>query len=219
MPLLDTPGNPWASLGQSLVWSLLLSPGSWCPQSSVCSLQKSVSPVLCKFWWLYAGVNGNLLQECLCHTQVCGTQSPCPCGRPLLACTSTGDIPTQFCLSLCGISGSWCSQDLFEPSEHLCHVWGLILNVFLPLLPSCWGYSFAFGHGISFLSRRSSAVLYNHFHCIIRASLIAQLVKNPPAMHEPRFNCWVEKTHWRRDRLPTPIFLGFPCGSAGKESP
>ena len=23
---------------------------------------------------------------------------------------------------------------------------------------------------------------------------------------------------WRRDKLPTPIFLGFPCGSAGKES-
>ena len=23
---------------------------------------------------------------------------------------------------------------------------------------------------------------------------------------------------WRRDRLPTPIFLGFPCDSAGKES-
>ena len=23
---------------------------------------------------------------------------------------------------------------------------------------------------------------------------------------------------WRRDRLPTPLFLGFPCGSAGKES-
>ena len=23
--------------------------------------------------------------------------------------------------------------------------------------------------------------------------------------------------HWRRDRLPTPIFLGFPCGLAGKE--
>ena len=23
--------------------------------------------------------------------------------------------------------------------------------------------------------------------------------------------------HWRRDRLPTPVFLGFPCGSAGKE--
>ena len=23
---------------------------------------------------------------------------------------------------------------------------------------------------------------------------------------------------WRRDRLPTQVFLGFPCGSAGKES-
>ena len=23
---------------------------------------------------------------------------------------------------------------------------------------------------------------------------------------------------WRRDRLPTPVFFGFPCGSAGKES-
>ena len=23
---------------------------------------------------------------------------------------------------------------------------------------------------------------------------------------------------WRRDRLPTPLFLGFPCGLDGKES-
>ena len=23
---------------------------------------------------------------------------------------------------------------------------------------------------------------------------------------------------WRRDRLPTPVFLGFTCGSSGKES-
>ena len=26
------------------------------------------------------------------------------------------------------------------------------------------------------------------------------------------------KICWRRDRLPAPVFLGFPCGSAGKES-
>ena len=26
------------------------------------------------------------------------------------------------------------------------------------------------------------------------------------------------KIPWRRDRLPTQVFLGFPCGSAGKES-
>ena len=29
---------------------------------------------------------------------------------------------------------------------------------------------------------------------------------------------WVGKIPWRRDRLPTPVFLGFPCGSVGKES-
>ena len=31
---------------------------------------ESVSPGLCKFWWFYGGVNGDLLQEGLCQTQV-----------------------------------------------------------------------------------------------------------------------------------------------------
>ena len=52
----------------------------------------------------------------------------------------------------------------------------------------------------------------------LRPSLIAQLVKNPPAMQETWFGSWVRKVHWRRDRLPTSVFLGFPRGSAGKES-
>ena len=34
----------------------------------------------------------------------------------------------------------------------------------------------------------------------------------------PQLDSWVGKIHWRRDRLPTPVFLGFPGGSAGKES-
>ena len=34
----------------------------------------------------------------------------------------------------------------------------------------------------------------------------------------PWFDSWVRKIRWRRDRLPTPVFLGFPGGSAGKES-
>ena len=50
------------------------------------------------------------------------------------------------------------------------------------------------------------------------ASLVAQLVKNPPAMQENQFNSWVKKIHWSRDRLPTPIFLGFPGDPAGEES-
>ena len=32
MPLQETPGHSWASLSQSLVGSLPLSPGSWCAQ-------------------------------------------------------------------------------------------------------------------------------------------------------------------------------------------
>ena len=98
---------------------------------------------------LYGGVNGDLLQEGLCHTQVCCTQSPCPCGSPLLTCTTTGETQTQFCLSLCGVSGSWCAQGLFEPPERLWWEWSLILNSNLPLLPSCWGFSLAFGRGVS----------------------------------------------------------------------
>ena len=61
MPPVETLGHSQARLGQSLVGSLFLSPGSWCTQGSVCGLQEFVSPVLCKFWWLYGGVNGHLL--------------------------------------------------------------------------------------------------------------------------------------------------------------
>ena len=45
-----------------------------------------------------------------------------------------------------------------------------------------------------------------------------QLVKNLPAMRET----WVRSLDWEdpleKGRLPTPVFLGFHCGSAGKES-
>ena len=105
-------------------------------------------PVLCKFWRLYGGDNDDLLQEGLCHTQVCCTQSPCPCDRPLLTRSSAGDTQTQFWLSLCGVPGSWCAQGMFEPSERLLQEWGLILNANSPLLLSCWGFSFALGHGV-----------------------------------------------------------------------
>ena len=50
--------------------------------------------------------------------------------------------------------------------------------------------------------------------------MVAQLIKNPPAveLRRPQFNSWVRKICRRRARLPTPVFLGFPGGSAGKES-
>ena len=47
---------------------------------------------------------------------------------------------------------------------------------------------------------------------------VAQLVKNLPVMQETpvQFLGWQDP--WRRDRLPPPVCLGFPGGSASKES-
>ena len=81
-------------------------------------------PSLCRFWWLYGGVNGNLLQQALRHTQVCCTQSPCPCSRPLQTHTSTGDMQTVKGSSVSVSAGSTgVHKVLFEPSECLCWVW------------------------------------------------------------------------------------------------
>ena len=38
------------------------------------------------------------------------------------------------------------------------------------------------------------------------ASLVAQLVKNPPAMQETGFDPWVRKISWRREQIPIPVF-------------
>ena len=139
-PPPDAPGHPQTSLGQSLVGSLLLSLGSWCTQGvfcvcvCVCALQQSASPVLCKLWQFYDGVDGDLLQVGLCHTQVCCIQSPCPCCRPLPTHTSTGD--TQILNSRSGsvsvgFPGEY--KVLFESSACLWQVWGFILNTISPL--------------------------------------------------------------------------------------
>ena len=40
----------------------------------------------------------------------------------------------------------------------------------------------------------------------ITASLVTQLVKNPPAIWETCFDPWVGKIPWRTERLPTPVF-------------
>ena len=67
--------------------------------------------------------------------------------------------------SLVGSLGPDAHKVLFEPSEHLWWLWGLILNTILPLLPSYWGFSFALGCGVSFFGGiRFSSV---HFSCSV----------------------------------------------------
>ena len=119
-PPLQTSGSSWVSLVQSPVGSLLLSPRSWYAQGFICALQESVSPVLCKLWWLCGGVNGNLLQEDLCHTQVYCTQSPCPCSSSLLIHQFSSvqfSSVAQLCPTLCDPMN--CSMPGLSVHHHL----------------------------------------------------------------------------------------------------
>ena len=97
--LLDTHGQVWVSvlwghcsffLGSGVYKMLFVPSKILFPQSCVSS---------------GGGVTGNLLPEVLCHTQVCCTQSPGPCSRPLLTSTFAGGTHTQFWFSLRGVSG------------------------------------------------------------------------------------------------------------------
>ena len=69
-------------------------------------------------------------------------------------------------------------------------------------------------HSLQGISGRKEYLLSSSHHRFPDSSA----VKNPPAMQETWFNFWVQEIPWRRDRLPTLVFLGFPCSSAGKES-
>ena len=83
-PTHTSTGDSWTLTGKSGSVSCgVTAPFSWCTRFCLCPPRVNF-PVLCKFWQLYGGVNDNLLQEGLCHTQVCCTQSPCPTADPYL---------------------------------------------------------------------------------------------------------------------------------------
>ena len=78
-----------------------------------------------------------------------------------------------------------------------------------------WGMKLSL-FSISYLCLRKNLFKLNKDTGLKRASLVAQLVKNPPAMQETFFNSWVGKSPRRNGRLSPPAFLGFPGGSDGK---
>ena len=145
-------------------------------------------------WW----VDGNLLQEGLCHTQVCCTQSPDPCSRPLLTQTSTGDTQTLKCSSgSVSVECPGAHKVLLEPFRRLCWVWGLILNTISPFLPSCWGFSFALGCGVS--PQSHSTTTQPSTYCLAGASLPLDVGYLLTAAPVPCSHCFL-----------TPVKFSFP---------
>ena len=56
-----------------------------------------------------------------------------------------------------------------------------------------------------------------HIQLLVIMDMIARVFWRP-CTHRRRRKTAVCHIRWRRARLPTPVFLVFPCGSAGKAS-
>ena len=97
-PPPETPGRSQANVGQFLVGSLLLSPGSWYTQGFICALQEPVSPVLCKSRWFCGGL---MVTSSRRAYAIPSPLHPEPLQQDTRS--STGDTQTQFRLSLCGL--------------------------------------------------------------------------------------------------------------------
>ena len=69
-PLPETPGHLRASLGQSLVGSLLISPGFWHAQGSVCASQESVSQSCIRSCGSTVGLRGLMPHPNLLHPEL-----------------------------------------------------------------------------------------------------------------------------------------------------
>ena len=62
-------------------------------------------------------------------------------------------------------------------------------------------------------------LLFNYEQQTVGASLIAQLVKNPPAMQETLVQLLGQEDPLEKGQASHSIFSGFPGGPSGKESP
>ena len=59
--------------------------------------------------------------------------------------------------------------------------------------------------------------MYLHVNFLSKASMVAQLVKNPPAMQETPVRFLGQEYPLEKGQGTTPVFLGFLGGSFGKE--
>ena len=143
-------GDSWtlrASLGHSLVGSRILSPGSWYTQGSVYALQESVSQSCVSSGGSMVGLMVTSSKRAYAIPRPAAPRAPAPqqsTADPYLLNRQPNTVLAQSLGSL----GPGVHKVCLNPLS-VWQVRDLILNVISPLLPSCWGFSFALGCGVS----------------------------------------------------------------------
>ena len=89
---------------------------------------------------------------------------------------------------------------MFESTLIYCFSFFLLKN-------NCFTVPFAVILLTKFTLNLIKKILFLSYYFDIRYSLMAQTVKNVSAMQETLFDPWVWKIPWRREWLPTPVFL------------
>ena len=117
--LLDTHGRVWVSL----LWghcSFFLGPGT---QGSVCSLQESVSWVLWSSRGSMVGLMATSSKRAYTIPRSTAPRAPVPEAVLCRPITPQGTLKHRSVSVSVGVSGSWSTQGIFEPSECLWWVW------------------------------------------------------------------------------------------------
>ena len=104
--------------------------------------------------------------------------------------------PSSSCKQILNLS------NLTKPQEPVMYIWVHVLGS-----PTCYFHN-NISHLSFVLNRYSSAQqTIKDYYTQGGASLMAQTVKNLPAMQETGFDPWVGKIPWRREWQPTTVFL------------
>ena len=110
MSPLETPGQAQASLGQSLVGSLLLPPGSWCTQGSVYALQGSISQSCVRFGSSMVGLMVTSSKRAYAIPRSAAPRAPAPVYGP----TEAEDIKRRWQ----EYTEELYKKDLHDPDNH-----------------------------------------------------------------------------------------------------
>ena len=147
-PLLET----WTLLGKSdSVSSGVTAPFSWVlvHTSFCCALQESISQSCVSSGSSMLGLMVTSSKRAYATPRSAAPRAPTPLAGHY------SPLPLQETLKhwsgSVSVGSPGACNILFEFFEQLWWVWGLILSMISSPLPSFWGFSFALGHGVSFL--------------------------------------------------------------------